>query len=86
MQIKGPFVKAMLFDRTLLNFNCPLLNQKIEIGTFSDSFRFHNIHISDQAQFAMINMPIKWHHIGIFNKNCSLFDMFKMVFGSLFLF
>jgi hypothetical protein len=49
-------------------------------------FRFHNIHISDQAQFAMINMPIKWHHIGICNKNCSLFDMFKVVFGSLFFF
>jgi hypothetical protein len=37
MQIKGPFVKVMLFDRTLVNFNCPLLNQKIEIGTFNDS-------------------------------------------------
>jgi hypothetical protein len=36
MQIKGPFVKAMLFNRTLLNINCPLLNQN-GIGTFSDS-------------------------------------------------
>jgi hypothetical protein len=29
-------------------------------------------------------MPMKQHHIGICNKNCSLFDMFKMVVGSLF--
>jgi hypothetical protein len=29
-------------------------------------------------------MPIKWHHKGICNKNCSLFDIFKMVFGSFF--
>jgi hypothetical protein len=26
-------------------------------------FKLHNIHISDQAQFAMIDMPLKWHLI-----------------------
>ncbi len=46
-------------------------------------FRFHNVHISNQTQLATINMPSKWHHISICNKDCNLFDMFYMVFGPL---
>jgi hypothetical protein len=26
-------------------------------------FRPHNIHITYKSQLAMINMPLKWHHI-----------------------
>jgi hypothetical protein len=58
--------------------------KKLKLEHLVIQFKFHNIQINDQAQFAMINMPIQWHHIGICNKNCSLFDMFKMVVGSLF--
>jgi hypothetical protein len=39
-------------------------------------------HHSDHAQLIMINMPLMWHHIGIYV--CNLFHMFDMVFGSLF--
>jgi hypothetical protein len=28
-------------------------------------FRVHNIHINDQAELTMINMPLNWHHIDI---------------------
>jgi len=34
--------------------------------------RFLNIHISRKAQLAMINMPLKWHHIRIFFFNIVL--------------
>jgi hypothetical protein len=30
--------------------------------------KIHNINISDQAQFAMINMSLKWHQINICKK------------------
>jgi len=26
-------------------------------------FRLHNIQINDKSQLAMIDMPLKWHHI-----------------------
>jgi hypothetical protein len=34
-------------------------NSKLEYEMIQ--FKIHNIHISDQAQFAMINMSLKWH-------------------------
>jgi hypothetical protein len=47
----------------LLNIIC--LNQNSKLENVMIQFRFHNIHINDQAQLAMINMPLKWHHIDI---------------------
>jgi len=34
-------------------------------------FRFLNIHINHKTQLAMINVSLKGHHIGIYNKKCS---------------
>jgi hypothetical protein len=33
--------------------------------------RFLNIHIYHKTQLAMINVPLKGRHIGIYNKMCS---------------
>jgi hypothetical protein len=38
-------------------------------------FRFRNIHISDNSQLAMINMPLKWHHIDKCENKLEIFDI-----------
>jgi hypothetical protein len=40
-------------------------NQNSKLDHVMIQFKIHNIHISDQAQFAMINMSLKWHQINI---------------------
>ncbi len=42
-----------------------LFKPKFKIEMCMIQFTFHNIHISDQAQFFMINMSLKLHHINI---------------------
>jgi len=46
-------------------------------------FRFHNIHISDQARLAMINMPLKQHHIDICQNKIAKSWPFDINFGSI---
>jgi len=36
-------------------------NQNSKLEHLMIQFKIHNIHISDQTQFAMINMSLKWH-------------------------
>jgi hypothetical protein len=36
---------------------------KIQMEHVMIQFQFHNIHTSDQAQLAISNMSLKWHHI-----------------------
>jgi hypothetical protein len=38
-------------------------------------FKLHNIHISDQAQFAMIDIPLKWHLIDICKNKLQKVDL-----------
>jgi hypothetical protein len=38
-------------------------NQNSKLEHVMIQFKIHNIHISDQAQFSMINMSLKWHKI-----------------------
>jgi hypothetical protein len=54
----------------MFNFKSPLLysNQNSELKDPMVQFRFFNIHINHKAQLAMINMPLKGPHIGIYKK------------------
>jgi len=45
----------------LLNVLCSNQNSKLEHAMIQ--FRPHNIHITYKSRLAMINMPLKWHHI-----------------------
>jgi hypothetical protein len=60
MKIKGPFMKVMLMNEIIMR---PLLKPKFKIRTCNDSIYISYIHINDQTQLVMINMPLKWHHI-----------------------
>ncbi len=54
-------MKVMLLNKTIF-----LLKPKFKIETCNEiQLRFHNIHISDHVQLAIINMLLKWHHINI---------------------
>jgi hypothetical protein len=37
--------------------------------------RIHNIHISDQTQLAMVNLPSKWHRMYIFKNKLQKVDL-----------
>jgi hypothetical protein len=62
MKIKGFFMKIILLNE-VVNLFAQTKNSKLEHVVIQ--FRFHNIHINDQAHFAFINMPLKSHHINI---------------------
>jgi hypothetical protein len=51
---------------------------------FMTHFRFFSIHIILKAQIFMIIMPLKWHHIGICNKNWKKINVLMSIedFGS----
>jgi hypothetical protein len=52
----------------MFNFKGPLLysNQNSKSKDPMVQFRFFNIHINHKAQLAMINMPLKRLHTGIY--------------------
>jgi hypothetical protein len=56
----------------LLKFKGPLLKYKFKIEKTKVQLKTFNIHISHKKQFAVISMPLKWHHIGIFFLNTIL--------------
>jgi hypothetical protein len=53
MNMNRPFIKAMLLNEYVKHV---LFNSKLEYVMIQ--FRLHNIHISDQTQLAIINMPL----------------------------
>jgi hypothetical protein len=53
MKIKKPFMKAMLLNEDVKHV---LFKSKLEYVMIQ--FRFHNIHISDQTQLAIINLAL----------------------------
>jgi hypothetical protein len=61
MKIKRLFMKVNLLLNQVVK--CPLFKPKFKLEHVMIQFRFHNIHTSDQAQLAIINMSLKWHHI-----------------------
>ncbi len=38
-------------------------------------FRLHNIHISNQTQLAIINVPLWWHYVNIYINNLQKVDL-----------
>jgi hypothetical protein len=59
-KLKGPIWKQCCWMK-LLNILCSNQNSKLEHAMIK--FIFHKIYINDEAQFSMINMQLKWHHI-----------------------
>jgi hypothetical protein len=60
-------MKIVLMNEIIMR---PLLKPKFKIKTCDDSIYISYIHINYQTQLAMINMPLKWHHIDEQKKNC----------------
>jgi hypothetical protein len=73
MKIKGLYVKLVMFDWTNTYSTLKVLysNQNSKSKDPMVQFRFLNIHINHKIQLAMINMPLKGYHIGIYFKKCN---------------
>jgi len=72
MKIKGPFVKVVLLNEVVKH---SLFKSNLDIGRFCDQFTFFQYPYYSIKKLSMINIPLKWHHIGICNKNCRKVDM-----------
>jgi hypothetical protein len=81
MKTKRPFVKVIASNEVVKHH---LSNQTLILEDFLTHFRVFNIHINEWAQLSIIDMPLKWHHIEICNKNCKNVDMLTRMLARLF--
>ncbi len=76
MKIKGPFVKVVLLNQ---GDKHPLFKSNLDIGRFCDSFYIFQYPYYSISKLFTINIPLKWHHIGICNKNCQKIDVLTRI-------
>jgi hypothetical protein len=65
----------------LLNIFCS--NQNLILEICLTHLKIFNIHIIQYAQLFMIRMPLKWHHINKYNKNCRKVDILTSILACL---